>query len=79
MVERAAHSVERSRTCCSVGTSPVRRSQKRPRVAISNEKLELLRILVKADLQEEVLLRREPWARFPGIRESVGIRLGCLK
>src|SRR6478609_3779962 len=28
--ERAAHSAERSRTCCSVGTSPVRRSQKRP-------------------------------------------------
>ena len=28
--ERAAHSAERSRTCCSEGTSPVRRSQKRP-------------------------------------------------
>lgn len=28
--ERAAHSAERSRTCCSVGTSPVRRSQKSP-------------------------------------------------
>lgn len=28
--ERAAHSAERSRTCCSDGTSPVRSSQKRP-------------------------------------------------
>jgi hypothetical protein len=28
--ERAAHSADRSRTCCSLGTSPVNRSQKRP-------------------------------------------------
>lgn len=28
--ERAAHSADRSRTCCSVGTSPVKSSQKRP-------------------------------------------------
>lgn len=28
--DRAAHSAERSRTCCSVGTSPVKRSQKSP-------------------------------------------------
>ena len=30
MDERAAHSAERSRTCCSVGTSPVSRSQNMP-------------------------------------------------
>ena len=34
--DRAAHSAERSRTCCSLGTSPVRRSQNRPAIDQTN-------------------------------------------
>jgi hypothetical protein len=71
--ERAAHSAERSRTCCSVGTSPVRRSQKIPSLFSTEVAPRGERGMGGGHLREVVRPRRELWVIVFDILESRGV------
>ena len=70
--DRAAHSADRSRTCCSEGTSPVKSSQKSPSPQVSTG---LDSSTVSADLQVAAPLLLGLWevvAGIPGSKRMMG-------